>query len=184
MTQDDSPHRVTIPFSLHVARQSQSPQIPQMPLGLHGHDKRHFTIQLESRGGEKLVAAWTRAHESLKAGLVGFYGDECGFLFVLSVLGLPWFCWSQTKRNTFVRQWLADLNSVLEPHGLYAKFQRLVARDDNGKDELWLAIATTREDADALRREPIFWRRAYCGPGRYPQCCLCCYCCCCQAKVV
>ena len=104
---------------------------------------------------------------------------------MLSVVGLPWFCLVQKKRDTFLRQWLADLNSLLEPHGFYAKFQRLLAKDEGQKDELWLAIATTAEDADALRREPIFWRRGHCGPGRYPQCCsCCCCCCCCQPRVV
>ena len=175
MTKDNSPasspHRVTIPFNLYAT--------DTLPAGLCGPE--YFASQLGRRCGPTVVAAWTHAHETLKEGLQGFYGDNCGFLFVLSVVGLPWFCLAQTKRDTFLRQWLADLNSLLEPHGFHAKFQRLLARDENQRDELWLAIATTAEDADSLRREPIFWRRGHCGPGRYPSCCSCC---CCQLRVV
>jgi hypothetical protein len=140
--------------------------------------------ELERRGGPSATATWARAQERLKEGIQGFYGDECGFLFVLSVIGLPWFCLAQTKRNSFLRGWLADLNSVLEPAGFYAKFQRVLARDENSKDEIWLAVAMTADDAGVLRREPIFWRHGHCGPGRFPADCACCCCCCCEPKVV
>jgi len=143
-----------------------------------------WLAELERRGGPSATAAWERAQEALKEGLQGFYGDNCGVLFVLSVIGLPWFCWAQTKRNTFLRDWLAGINSVLQPTGFYAKFQRLLARDETARDELWLSIATTPQEADVLKREPIFWRHAYCGPGRFPVGCACCCCCCCQPKVV
>jgi hypothetical protein len=106
----------------------------------------------------------------------------------MSVLGLPWLCAREGSYHRALRRWVDELNAeVLEPRGLFAKFQTNAVHSKDYHEEIsWLAVALSEEEAQALRAEPIFWTPACCADRIKPDPCACraVTCCCCVQRVV
>jgi hypothetical protein len=92
----------------------------------------------------------------------------------------PLVCVAQRRYHAALGRWVADLNrEVLEPRGLFAKFQTSqVNSKDYHEEQSWLAVSLNRDDAEVLRAEPVFWRPACCDTSRMVrdecQCKTCC----------
>ena len=108
-------------------------------------------------------------------------------LAAMTGVGVPFVCIAQRRYHIALRRWIDHLNhEVLEPKGLFAKFQTNAVHSKNYNEEIsWLAVALTEEEAESLRHEPTFWRPECCGPGILPdRCGESCACCCCARRVV
>jgi hypothetical protein len=122
------------------------PPAPLAARGVTEEEWRSFTLKLEqdvqsfNTGGLCLCLAWT------------------------VLVCAPVACYVQSRYNRALGAWVNQLNKqVLEPKGMYAKFQTVQVNSDKYHEEQsWLAVALSADDAEILKQEAVFWKPACC----------------------
>lgn len=110
----------------------------------------------------------------------------------LTGICLPLVCYKEYTFQEATSRWVDDLNStVLQPNGMYAKFQTNYIYIHYGEgssytEEIsWLAIAMTPAEVERLKKEPTFWSPACCNDNEMvPNGCEWCFCCCFSRRIV
>jgi hypothetical protein len=133
--------------------------------GFNERDSKQVPAWLAERG--LTLEAWLQWVAKLHAEVLP-HGPACGesgcMLCCLTLFGLPVWCMQYGRYQDRVRRWIEEFNSqVLQPLNMFAATQTAVYDDGQEKshyhEELsWLAVATTSEEIEELRKEVHVWR--------------------------